>query len=174
MSKQEEIREVIIEKYLALAILLGARLMCGGKEADEEAKKLAIDELAELHSQGVVIKVERELPYKWGEITRKHSYSPYSEFTIYTLSNKYDKMFGYIQKYQSLTGYECFKREDGDKGAYEIYLGGAEWAHIDGSASTLEEGKGILLGQFLESKDNPDNEIPTGYVKVEPLIKEKK
>lgn len=61
MTKQEEIREGIIEKYLALAILLGARLMCGDEEANDEAEKLALEEITELHSQGVVIKVDREL-----------------------------------------------------------------------------------------------------------------
>ncbi len=168
MSKQEEIREGIKERIGNALIAIG----CGeGSCPHAEMKALEVQErcldeiLDYLHSQGVVIKIESELPYKWDEFTRKHSYRPYKEFTTYTLSNKYGKMFGYIQTYQSLTGYKCFESND-----YSIYLGNAEWANSYKSVPTLEKAKGMLLELFLESKDNPDNEIPVGYIKVGPLI----
>jgi len=123
---------------------------------------------AYLHENGLVIKVDRELPYKWKEITREHSYHPHKKFTTYALTSKYGTMFGYVQQYQSLTGYKCFE----DQKYFIIYLGNEERAHSDSSAPTLEEAKAVLLKKFLLSKDNPDNDIPAGYVAVGPLILE--
>ncbi len=126
--------------------------------------------LTYLHSQGVVIRQVRELPYKWEEIKREHRYRPCKEFTTYALRNKFGKMFGYVQKYQSITGYKCFEEPE----RYIVYLGDEEWAHSHQSKPTLEEAKQMLIELFLASKDNPDNEIPADYVAVAPLREEVK
>ena len=167
MATREEIREGVAE------VLSFPHEELEWEEMSEHTKegyrKEALILSRYLHSRGVVIKVDRELPYKWREFTRTHRYRPYREFTTHALSNKFDKMFGYIQRYQCMgEANDLYEKPE----RYIVYLGDIDFALSDISRTTLRKAKEYLLDKFLSSKDNPDNDIPVGYEAVEPLIEE--
>ncbi len=107
-----------------------------------------------------VVRKEQEIPYEWSVITRKHNYPPYKRFTTYALREKDSYlMFGYVQKYQSLTGYKCFEKPI----RFTAYLGNEEYARSECSKATLKEAKAKLIGLFMEDRKHK-MKIPIGFV----------
>lgn len=89
-------------------------------------------------------------PYLWRRIVERHSYKPYKTFTTYALIDRRRKtMFGYVQKYQSLTGYKCFEKPI----RFVVYKGNKDRALSESSCKTLREAKAELVEMFMESKD---------------------
>lgn len=131
---------------------------------DENSSYICL--MQDLNELGVVIAVDEELPYKWDAIKRKHSYHPFKPFTTYALiSREGGKMFGYVQKYQSLTGYECFEKPV----RFNIYLGNADSAISEKSFPKLKKAREHLVKLFM-GQYQIDRRVPEGYHKTYPLV----
>lgn len=174
MTKQEKIQAGIKEWVLEIR-----QYLCNTEFAPEPLKEPVDSDVLTvefpkklikfLDDNNVVIEVNEKIPYRWKIIRCKHSYSPYNEFTTYALVGRHNDMFGYIQKFQSRTGYPCFERPR----SYTIFLGDTNYARSEATVKKLKVAKAQLIELFLEEK-RKDEKIPPGYVAVESIIEESK